>query len=101
MWKAIEPQEVVMKRVFALVPLLFLSSLHVTAQQGQDWSAAFRALPDSRNIAEYVRVMSARPHHLGSANGRQTAEWIHARFTEWGWDARIENYDVLFPTPKE
>jgi N-acetylated-alpha-linked acidic dipeptidase len=24
-----------------------------------------------------------------------------AKFKEWGWDAKIENYDVLFPTPKE
>ena len=24
-----------------------------------------------------------------------------AQFREWGWDARIETYDVLFPTPKE
>jgi hypothetical protein len=24
-----------------------------------------------------------------------------ARFREWGWQARIETYDVLFPTPKD
>ncbi len=24
-----------------------------------------------------------------------------AKFKEWGWDAKIENYYVLFPTPKE
>src|SRR5262245_13263354 len=45
--------------------------------------------------------MSARPHHLGSPYGKQNAEWILARFKEWGWEAQIENYDVLFPTPKE
>ena len=61
----------------------------------------FRAIPDARNIGEYVRIMSARPHHLGSPYGKQNAEWIRAKFTEWGWEARIENYDVLFPTPKE
>ena len=41
------------------------------------------------------RTTSARPY------GKQNAEWILARFKEWGWDAQIENYDVLFPTPKE
>ena len=45
--------------------------------------------------------MSARPHHLGSPYGTQNAEWLLARFKEWGWDAKIESYDVLFPIPKE
>jgi N-acetylated-alpha-linked acidic dipeptidase len=61
----------------------------------------FRVLIDAKNIGEYMRVMSARPHHLGSPYGKQNAEWILARFKDWGWDARIESYDVLFPTPKE
>jgi N-acetylated-alpha-linked acidic dipeptidase len=78
-----------------------LGSLDAAAQQGQAWDARFRAIPEARNLGEYVRIMSARPHHLGSAYGKQNAEWILARFREWGWDARIENYDVLFPTPKE
>jgi len=78
-----------------------LGSLDAAAQQGPAWDARFRAIPEARNLAEYVRIMSARPHHLGSAYGKENAEWILARFTEWGWDAQIENYDVLFPTPKE
>jgi N-acetylated-alpha-linked acidic dipeptidase len=78
-----------------------LGSLDAAAQQGQAWDARFRAIPEARNLGEYVRIMSARPHHLGSAYGKKNAEWILARFREWGWDARIENYDVLFPTPKE
>jgi len=78
-----------------------LGSLDAAAQQGQAWDARFRAIPEARNLEEYVRIMSARPHHLGSAYGKENAEWILARFKEWGWDAQIENYDVLFPTPKE
>jgi len=78
-----------------------LGSLDAAAQQGQAWDARFRAIPEARNLEAYVRIMSARPHHLGSAYGKENAEWILARFKEWGWDAQIENYDVLFPTPKE
>src|SRR5258706_612241 len=52
-------------------------------------------------IAEDMKGMSGRPHHLGSAYDKDNAEWILSKFKEWGWDARIENYDVLFPTPKE
>jgi N-acetylated-alpha-linked acidic dipeptidase len=84
-----------------LASFVVFASLDVAAQQDPAWDGRFRAIPDARNIAEYVRIMSARPHHLGSPYGKQNAEWILARFQEWGWDARIENYDVLFPTPKE
>ena len=88
-----------MRKLIAL--FVVLGSLDAAAQQGQAWDARFRAIPEARNLAEYVRIMSARPHHLGSAYGKENAEWILARFKEWGWDAQIENYDVLFPTPKE
>ena len=88
-----------MRKLIAL--FVVLGSLDAAAQQGQAWDARFRAIPEARNLEAYVRIMSARPHHLGSAYGKENAEWILARFREWGWDAQIENYDVLFPTPKE
>ena len=88
-----------MRKLIAL--FVVLGSLDAAAQQGQAWDARFRAIPEARNLEAYVRIMSARPHHLGSAYGKENAEWILARFKEWGWDAQIENYDVLFPTPKE
>jgi len=71
------------------------------AAQTPAWDVTFRGLTDAAKIGEYMRVLSARPHHLGSPYDKQNAEWILARFKEWGWDARIETYDVLFPTPKE
>ena len=88
-----------MRKLIAL--FVVLGSLDAAAQQGQAWDARFRAIPEARNLEAYVRIMSARPHHLGSAYGKENAEWILARFKQWGWDAQIENYDVLFPTPKE
>src|SRR5207248_6640282 len=35
-----------------------------------------------------------------SAYDKENAEWILSKFKEWGWDAHIETFDVLFPTPK-
>jgi N-acetylated-alpha-linked acidic dipeptidase len=61
----------------------------------------FLAIPRPDNMREAMRRLSARPHHVGSAYGRENAEWLLARFREWGWEARIETFDVLFPTPKE
>ncbi|MCM3878636.1 MAG: M28 family peptidase, partial [Vicinamibacterales bacterium] len=63
--------------------------------------ARFRAIPDAKNIGEYMRRLSARPHHVGSPYDKENAEWILARFQEWGWDAQMETFTVLFPTPKE
>jgi N-acetylated-alpha-linked acidic dipeptidase len=88
-----------MKKLLLLVCVLF-ASLPLTAQT-PSWDATFRGLTEAKSIGEFMRILSARPHHLGSPYGKQNAEWILAHFKEWGWDARIETYDVLFPTPKE
>ena len=67
----------------------------------RDWESKFRAIPDPANLRQYMQRLSARPHHVGSAYDKDNAEWILSKFKEWGLDAKIESYDVLFPTPKE
>jgi N-acetylated-alpha-linked acidic dipeptidase len=86
---------------YAVVVAAVALSLPLAAQNPPAWDAKFRAIPQAKNIGEYLKRLSARPHHLGSPYDKDNAEWILARFKEWGWDAHIENYDVLFPTPKE
>jgi len=67
----------------------------------RQWEAKFRVLPSPDNQREYMRRLTARPHHVGSLYDKENAEWILSKFKEWGWDAKIETFDVLFPTPKE
>ena len=67
----------------------------------RQWETKFRAIPSPDNQREYMRRLSARPHHVGSPYDKENAEWILSKFKEWGWDAHIETFDVLFPTPKE
>ena len=67
----------------------------------RDWEGKFRALPDTANLRADMQRLSARPHHVGSAYDKDNAEWILAQLKQWGLDARIESFDVLFPTPKE
>ncbi|MDQ1471494.1 MAG: N-acetylated-alpha-linked acidic dipeptidase [Bryobacterales bacterium] len=67
----------------------------------RQWEEKFRALPDPANMREYMQRLSARPHHVGSAYDEDNAEWLAAKFKLWGLDAKIEVFDVLFPTPKE
>ena len=71
-----------------------------SSQAERDWESKFKTIPDPANLREYMRRMSARPHHVGSPYDRDNAEWILARFKEWGLDAHIETFNVLFPTPK-
>lgn len=66
----------------------------------REWEAKFQAIPDPANLRAYMQHLSARPHHVGSPYDKENAEWILARFKEWGLDAHIETFDVLFPTPK-
>ncbi|HTM48661.1 MAG TPA: M28 family metallopeptidase [Bryobacteraceae bacterium] len=65
------------------------------------WEAKFAAIPDPKKIGEYMQRLSARPHHIGSPYDKDNAEWILATLAGWGLDAKIETFDVLFPTPTE
>jgi N-acetylated-alpha-linked acidic dipeptidase len=67
----------------------------------RDWEKKFQDGIVANNIRENMRRLTLRPHHVGSPYDKDNAEWMLARFKEWGWDAHIENFDVLFPTPKE
>jgi len=66
-----------------------------------DWEGKFRAIPSPDNQRNYMKRLSARPHHVGSPYDRDNAEWLLGKMKEWGLDAHIENFEVLFPTPKE
>ncbi len=65
------------------------------------WERKFRAMPSPQNLREFMQRLSARPHHTGSPYDKDNAEWLLAKLKSWGLDARMENFDVLFPTPKE
>src|SRR6266403_1996882 len=67
----------------------------------RQWEEKLRAIPSPANLRAYMEHLSARPHHVGSPYDKQNAEWIAAKFKEFGLDTHIEQFDVLFPTPKE
>ena len=75
------------------------SPAHSTAER--DWEAKFRAIPDPKILRDNMQRLSARPHNVGSPYDKDNAEWMLARFKEFGFDAQIETFYVLFPTPKE
>src|SRR5262245_58252937 len=92
------------QRSGALIAIAFCASITtMTSAQAPatDWDARFRDIPQAKNIGASMERLSARPHHVGSPYDKDNAEWMLARFKEWGWDAEIEVFSVLFPTPKE
>jgi N-acetylated-alpha-linked acidic dipeptidase len=70
------------------------------AVREQNWEARFRDGVAAANIRASMQRLSARPHHVGSPYDKDNAEWILGRFRAWGFDAHIETFKVLFPTPK-
>ncbi|HXO60709.1 MAG TPA: transferrin receptor-like dimerization domain-containing protein [Candidatus Acidoferrales bacterium] len=72
-------------------------SSHVERQ----WEEKFREIPSPDNLREYMQHLSARPHNVGTAYDKENAEWIAAKFKDFGLDAHIEQFDVLYPTPQE
>jgi N-acetylated-alpha-linked acidic dipeptidase len=67
----------------------------------RQWEEQMRAIPDPKNLRAYMERLSARPHNVGSPYDKDNAEWLLSKFKEFGLDAHIETFSVLFPTPKE
>jgi N-acetylated-alpha-linked acidic dipeptidase len=99
-----------MRRLLALVLIVPATAAAAPGIRGffetslaaeQRREAQFQSSTDPARIRETMKLLSARPHHVGSPYGKENAEWMLAKFQEWGFDAKIETFDVLFPTPKE
>ncbi len=60
----------------------------------------FDSLLKADDLREWMRRLSARPHHLGSPYDKENADLLASLFRSWGYDTRIEEFRVLFPTPK-
>jgi N-acetylated-alpha-linked acidic dipeptidase len=84
--------------VAAQAPLLGFSEERAAAQR--ELEARFDAELKAENLREWAKRLSSRPHHVGSPWDRDNAEFMAGLFRSWGWDTRIEEFQVLFPTPK-
>jgi len=93
---------------FGAIPLLDLASSDQQDRylsglaKGSVLTAALNepgsALPDRPATTFVHSRLSGTKVGVGFADN---AEWMLARFKEWGFDAHIETFDVLFPTPKQ
>lgn len=100
-----------MKKIFNLL-LLFtfsISSFSQKAIQGYtgeavkkqvDLEEKYDSYLKASNLDNWMKHLTARPHHLGSPMGKEYALWMRDQFRSWGYEAELETYKVLFPTPK-
>ena len=72
-----------------------------TAASERQWEMKFRDLPSPEIIRRNMERLSAHPHAVGQPYDKDNAEWMLSLFKQWGFDAHIETFDVLFPTPNE
>jgi len=61
---------------------------------------AFDSYLEAKNLEQWMRQMTTRPHHAGSPKAKENADFIAGLFRSWGYQTEIETFHVLFPTPK-
>lgn len=97
-------KHILLSALFFLAHLSYSQSiLGFQPQSAQEQKLAeqkFDSYLTTKNIDDWIKHLSARPHHLGSPYGKANAEFMRDLFKSWGYDAEIETYYVLFPTPK-
>ena len=88
-------------RSIALAALLASSSLAM-AQVSPEQAKREAVLDASVSASEqmgWLKQMASAPNHVGSVHDKTNAEFILSQFKAWGWDAKIETFEVLYPTP--
>ncbi len=79
-------------------PIMGFSTAGVAGQYTLE--AEFDSLLKADNLRVWMKRLSARPHHLGSAYNKENADFIASLFRSWGYETKLEEFHVLFPTPK-
>lgn len=92
--------------------LLFLGVISVTAQdkiigfsekasEAQErLEADFEKQLSANNLDQWMQLLSAEPHWVGTEYGEKNVKWMEKQFKSWGYKTRIDTYHVLFPYPK-
>ena len=100
------------RRCGAMISILAVAAYSAGAAEMQGFSAAgaaaeaqleqrFDADLSAADLRAWMQQMSSEPNHVGSAHDKANAEFELKKFREWGWEASIETFSVLYPTPRE
>ncbi len=70
------------------------------ATQQRALEQRFDAALDPNDLRDWMKTLSAEANHVGSPHDKANAEMVRDLFRQWGWDAKIEVFEVLYPTLK-
>jgi N-acetylated-alpha-linked acidic dipeptidase len=84
---------------FALAGLLLTGSASAQAPDQAALASQFDSYVKPDEIGAWMKQMAAEPNHVSSPHDKINADFILAQFKAWGWDAHIETFKVLYPTP--
>ena len=63
-------------------------------------SSVLARRPQRLDLRGWLKTLSSEPNQLGSPD-KANAEAVRDLFKQWGWDAQIETFEVLYPTLKQ
>lgn len=69
------------------------------AAQQRSLEKRYDSLLSASEMRGWLKQLSSEPNQVGSPHDKANAEFLLAQFKQWGWDAHIETFDVLYPTP--
>src|SRR6201747_2982755 len=83
----------------ATVCCAVVATFSVAAAQTDSLEQRFDAQVRPQEMSDWMKLMASEPNHVGSPHDKINAEWELAQFKKFGWDAHIEEFQVLYPTP--
>lgn len=85
-------------RTQEVLPLLGFSASAAAEQYALE--GRFDAMLDAGNLRSRMELLTAKPFYTGSPYNKEMSEWVADEFRGWGFDVEIEEFQVMFPTPK-
>lgn len=94
---------------FLVISMLLIATLHAqkimgftdaNATRQRDWEKQYDAQLNATNQDTWMQFLTSHPHHVGSPQDKANAEYMAGLFRSWGYQTEIDEYYVLFPTPK-
>jgi N-acetylated-alpha-linked acidic dipeptidase len=79
-------------------PILGFSTEGAAAEHALE--ARLDASLNAANLRAWMQRITSHPHHVGSPWDKSNAEFMAGLFRSWGYQTEIEQFKVLFPTPK-
>lgn len=88
-----------MRKIFSLAVSLVAMMAAAVAADTSTLETRLDASVDPAELRDWMKFLTREPSNVGTPFDKTVAEWTLAKFKSWGWNAQIETYQVLYPTP--